>query len=173
MSTPYSVNTSDIKVSYSDTSPIMPPPAQQQMQRYYVTSKIPVLTQEEIVNSLVIHNKINEILKEILIDNDRQLICNILDTSKKIILSHDQLVDLLITVLQCSGTTVTKDDIKIKFSEDIISHCLKTSVSPFKNIISIKVFEQELGQMQPEVYSALASTFKISLETFYQKLQFN
>lgn len=139
-------------------------------QRYIVTSKIPVLSQEEIINSLIVHNKVNEILKEILIDNDRQLICNILDTSKKIILSYDQLIDLLLTVLNLTGATITKDNIRIKFSEDIISQCLKTSVSPFKNIISIKVFEQELGQMQPEVYSAISSTFKISLETFYQRI---
>ena len=155
MTTPYTVKYDEVPTTQT---------------RYFVTSRLPVLTQEEIVNSLVVHNKINDILKEILIDNDRQLICNILDTSKKIILTHSQLVDLLATVLSISGMTVTKEDIKIKFSEDIISQCLKTSVSPFKNIISIKAFEQELGQVQPDVYSALSSIFKISLEIFYAKL---
>ena len=155
MTTPYTVKYDEVPTTQT---------------RYFVTSRLPVLTQEEIVNSLVVHNKINDILKEILIDNDRQLICNILDTSKKIILTHSQLVDLLATVLSISGMTVTKEDIKIKFSEDIISQCLKTSVSPFKNIISIKTFEQELGQVQPDVYSALSSIFKISLEIFYSKL---
>ena len=56
---------------------------------------------------------------------------------------------------------VSSDDITIKYSEDIISACLKISVSPFKNIVSIKVFEQELGQVQLDIYTALASTFKI------------
>lgn len=161
MTTPYTVESKDIQVNY------------QPVNRYVVTSKIPVLTFEEIMNSVVVHNKINDILKEILINNDRQLICNILDTSKKIILTQEQLIDLLLTVLSLTGQSITKDNIRIKYSEDIVSQCLKTSISPFKNIISIKVFEQELSQTQPEIYSALSGTFKISLETFYQKVAIN
>ena len=89
---------------------------------------------------------------------------------KKVILTKDQLSELLITVLSINsgGVEVSSNDITIKYSEDIISTCLKISVSPFKNIVSIKVFEQKLGQVQPDIYTALASTFKISLETFYQ-----
>ena len=154
--TSYNVESSDIQVNYQPEN------------RYVVTSKIPVLTYEEIMNSILVHNKLNEILKEILINNDKQLICNILDTSKKIILTQSQLTDLLLTVLSCTGQNITKDNIRIKYSEDIVSQCLKTSISPFKNIISIKVFEQELSQTQPELYSAIAGAMKISLDTFYQ-----
>lgn len=140
--------------------------------RYVVTSRIPVITQEEILSSISVHDLINEIFREILVDNDKQLITNILDQSKKIILTQDQLKRVLIGVLSInsSGIVVTSDDIRIKYSEDIVSSCLKTSVSPFKNIISIKVFEQELGQVQSEVYSTLSSHFRISLETFYMPL---
>ena len=114
--------------------------------------------------------KIIEIFCEILSENGKQLITNILDTSKKVILTKDQLIDLHVTVLSINtgGVPVTSDDVTIKYLEDILSTSLKISVSPFKNIVSIKVFDQELGQVQPDIYSALASTFKISLETFYQ-----
>ena len=167
----YTVNTS---FEGQKTTQVNASYGSQTINRYVITSRIPVITQEEILNSITVYDLINEIFREILIDNDMQLISNILDQSKKIILSQDQLIRLLMGVLSInsSGTPVTKDDIKIKYSEDIISSCLKTSVSPFKNIISIKVFEQELGQVQSEVYSVLSSRFGISLETFYQPLSF-
>ena len=167
----YTVNTS---FEGQKTTQVNASYGSQAINRYVITSRIPVITQEEILNSITVYDLINEIFREILIDNDMQLISNILDQSKKIILSQDQLIRLLMGVLSInsSGTPVTKDDIKIKYSEDIISSCLKTSVSPFKNIISIKVFEQELGQVQSEVYSVLSSRFGISLETFYQPLSF-
>ena len=145
----YKVESSDIEVN------------NQPVNRYAVMSKIPVLTNDEIMNSIEVHLKVNDILKEILINNDKQL------TSKKIILSQNQLLDLLLTVLNCADSTITKDNIKIKYSEDILSSCLKTSISPFKNIVSIKVFEQELSQTQPEIYAVLSGAMKISLDTFY------
>ena len=151
----YKVESSDIEVN------------NQPVNRYAVMSKIPVLTNDEIMNSIEVHLKVNDILKEILINNDKQLICNILDTSKKIILSQNQLLDLLLTVLKCADASITKDSIRIKYSEDILSSCLKSSISPFKNIVSIKVLEQELSQTQPEIYAVLSGTMKISLDTFY------
>ena len=158
----HQVESSDIQVVYPSTQTLQT--------RYVITSRIPTVTYEEITQSLVVMNKIVETFREILTDNDKQLITNILDTSKKVILTKDQLIALLVTVLSINsgGVAVTTDDVTIKYSEDILSTCLKVSVSPFKNIVSIKVFEQELGQVQPDIYSALASTFKISLETFYQ-----
>ena len=155
----HQVESADIQVVY---------PSPQTLQtRYVITSRIPTVTYEEITQSLVVVSKIIEIFREILTENDKQLITNILDSSKKVILTN---IELLVTVLSINsgGVEVSSDYITIKYSEDIISTCLKVSVSPFKNIVSIKVFEQELGQVQPDVYTALASTFKISLETFYQ-----
>lgn len=154
----YTVESSDIEVKYPSVN------------RYVMTSKIPVLSYDEIMNSIDVHLIVNNILQEILINNDKQLICNILDTSKKIILTQDQLLNLLLTVLKCTGEEITKDNIRIKYSEDILSHCLKTSISPFKNIISIKVFEQELSQTQPDIYSVISGTMRISLDTFYQPI---
>lgn len=168
----YTVNQADIVTAQQQQTNVVYNPTQSVVSRYVVTSRIPVITQEEILSSITVHNLINEILREILIDNDRQLITNILDQSKKIILTQDQLKRILVGVLSInsSGVTVTQDDIRIKYSEDVISSCLKTSISPFKSIISIKVFEQELGQVQSDVYMTLSTCFKISLETFYQPL---
>ena len=137
--------------------------------RYLVTSVLPVLTAEEILNSIDVHNTVNEIFRILLTENDAQLLANIVDQSGRIILTKDQLLSILTTILSLTGTDVTSDNITIKYSEDILSKCLKTSVSPFKTIVSIKVFEQELSQVQPEVCSAITSTFKISLDTFYEK----
>ena len=157
----HQVESADIQVVYPSTQTLQT--------RYVITYRIPTVTYEEITQSLVVMNKILEIFREILTENDKQLITNILDTSKKVILTKDQLIELLVTVLSIKSgeVVVTSDDVTIKYSEDILSTCLKVSVSPFKNIVSIKVFEQELGQVQPDIYTALASTFKISLETFY------
>lgn len=161
----YIVNTPDVNAVYANTP----------VNRYVVTSRIPVITQEEILSSTYVYGLITDVFREILIDNDKQLITNILDQSKKVILTQEQLVRILVGILSInsSGAAVTSNDIRIKYSEDIISSCLKTSVSPFKNIISIKVFEQELGQVQSEVVSVLSTVFKISLETFYQPLKIN
>ena len=158
----HQVESADIQVVYPSTQTLQT--------RYVITSRIPSVTYEEITQSLVVVSKIIEIFRKILTENDKQLITNILDSSKMVILTKDQLIELLTTVLNINsgGVEVSSDDITIKYSEDIISTCLKISVSPFKNIVSIKVFEQDLAQVQPDIYTALASTFKISLETFYQ-----
>ena len=137
--------------------------------RYVLTSLLPVLTAEEIISSVDVHNTVNEILRELLTENDLQLIANILDQSGRIILTKDQLITVLLTILSLTGTEITSDNITIKYSEDILSKCLKTSVSPFKTIVSIKVLEQELSQVQPVLCSVITSTFKISLDTFYEK----
>ena len=137
--------------------------------RYLVTSVLPVLSSEEILSSIEVHNTINEIFRILLTEKDAQLLANIVDQTGKIILTKDQLLSVLTTILSLSGTEVSSDNITIKYSEDILSKCLKTSISPFKSIVSIKVFEQDLSQVQPDVCSAITSTFKISLDTFYEK----
>ena len=137
--------------------------------RYVLTSLLPVLTTEEILSSLDVHNTVNEVLRTILTENDPQLIANILDQSGRIILTKDQLISILTTILSLTGTTITSDNITIKYSEDILSKCLKTSISPFKSIVSIKVLEQDLSQVQAEVCSVITSIFKISLDRFYEK----
>ena len=159
----HQVESADIQVVYPSTNQTL-------QTRYVITSRIPTITYEEITQSLVVVSKIIEIFREILTENDKQLITNILDSSKKVILTKDQLIELLVTVLSINsgGVEVSSDDVTIKYSENILSTCLKASVLPFKNIVSIKVFEQELGQVQPDIYTALASTFKISLDTFHQ-----
>ena len=157
----YQVNSSDINVAYN-------PP---QTPRFVLTSRIPVITLEEINNSIIVLNKVRQIFAEILTEHDLQLISNILDTSQKIILSAPQLKELICTMLNINtdGIVININDIKIKFSEDILSSCLKTSVSPFKNIISIKVLEQDISQTEPDIFSAL-SNFKISTEVFYESI---
>ena len=156
----YQVNSSDINAVYPSPS-----------SRYVVTSRIPVVTFEEISKSTVVLNKVIQIFAEILSEHDLELLANILDTSQKIILSADQLKELICVMLNINtdGVVVSVNDIKIKFSEDILSSCLHTSVSPFKNIISIKVMEQDLTQTEPDLFVAL-SNFKISTEYFYQSL---
>ena len=159
----YQVNSSDISVAYNPTTT--------STSRFVVTSRVPVITLEEINNSTVVLNKVRQIFAEILTEHDLQLITNILDSSQKIILTAAQLKEIICTMLNINidGVVISVDDIKIKFSEDILSSCLKTSVSPFKNIISIKVLEQDISQTEPDIFSAL-SNFKISTEVFYESI---
>ena len=81
-------------------------------------SRIPSVTYEEITQSLVVVSKIIEIFREILTENDKQLITNIHDSSKKVILTKDQLIEFLVTVLSINsgGVEVSSDDITIKYS---------------------------------------------------------
>ena len=70
---------------------------------YVITSRIPSVTYEEITQSLVVVSKIIEIFREILTENDKQLITKTLDSSKKVILTKDQLIELLVTVLSINS----------------------------------------------------------------------
>ena len=131
----HQVESADIQVVYPSTQTLQT--------RYVITSRILTVTYEEITQSLVVVSKIIEIFRENLTENDKQLTTNILDSSKKVILTKDQLIELLVTVLSINSgcVEVSSDDITIKYSEDLLSTCLKISVSPFKNIVLIKVFE--------------------------------
>ena len=98
----HQVESADIQVVYpAQTSTLQT--------RYVITSRILSVTYEAITQSLVVVSKIIEIFRGILTENDKQLITNILDSSKKVILTKDQLIELLTTVLNINsgGVEVT------------------------------------------------------------------
>ena len=71
----HQIESADIQVVYPSTQTLQT--------RYVITFRIPSVTYEEITQSLVVVSKIIEIFREILTENDMQLITNILDSSKR------------------------------------------------------------------------------------------
>ena len=138
--------------------------------RYLVTSRVASILREEILQSHEVKNKLLEIFQTMVIDNNKQLLANILDQSKHIILDGNALAELIVTILILGGeNSFETTDVKITYNENVLSSCFKIQISPFKRILKIMVGDQDLELHQHEVYTTLVNDFKISLDTVYFK----
>ena len=136
--------------------------------RYLVTSRVASILREEILQSHEVKNKLLEIFQTMVIDNNKQLLANILDQSKHIILDGNALAELIVTILILGGeNSFETTDVKITYNENVLSSCFKIQISPFKRILKIMVGDQDLELHQHEVYTTLVNDFKISLDTVY------
>lgn len=129
---------------------------------------------ENIRNSVVVKDELIDIFKTILTLHDGVLLSNIVDRSEKVILPGKTLVRLIVTVLNESKmfeSEVMSRDVKIRYSDDVITKCLKVRISPFKNVTSIVInnggksynFRTELH----EIYCMLYREFSISMTKIY------
>lgn len=136
-------------------------------ERFIVVSRQPVITAEEIDNNIEFIKKLNSILTSTLIDDNKKLLANILDDTGKIILSGQDLCELISVMLSTDEMEITPSQINISYQENIISSCLKIKISPFKGIINIKVDNQDFHNVQNEAYNVLTDKYKISLTSVY------
>lgn len=136
-------------------------------ERYIVVSRQPVITAEEIDNNVEFIKKLNSILTSTLVDDNKMLLANILDDTGKIILSGQNLCELISVMLSTDEMEITPSQIVISYQENIISSCLKVKISPFKGIINIKVDNQDFHNVQNEAYNVLTDKYKISLTSVY------
>lgn len=119
-------------------------------ERYSLLAKTKPILREDLINNHDFKDTIIEIYKNILSKNDKQLLSNLLDLSGKIIISSNQLVELVAVAMN-----LKKSDIKLKLQENIIATCCKVKVFPFKNVLSITAGTIDLKLHQYEVYSVI------------------
>ena len=136
-------------------------------ERFIVVSRQPVITAEEIDNNIEFIKKLNSILTSTLIDDNKALLANILDNTGKIILSAQNLCELISVMLSTDEMEISPSQVVISYQENIISSCLKVKISPFKGIINIKVDNQDFHNVQNEAYNVLTDKYKISLSSVY------
>lgn len=136
-------------------------------ERYIVVSRQPIITAEEIENNMEFMKTLNKILVNTLINNDKKLLANIIDGSGKIILSASDLCDLIAVMLSTEDFEVTNKQVSISYQESFTSSCFRLKISPFKSILTIKVDNQDLYNLQNEAYNVLTDKFMVSLDTVF------
>lgn len=108
---------------------------------------------------------VNGIYIKILAENDKALVANLLDQSKKVIISTRDLTDLIKIALE-------DFDVEVNIVTDIekkgctCGKC-KTSIHLFERIDSITIDEEEMKDVVPALYKFITKTFNISLTRTY------
>lgn len=123
------------------------------------TVNLPVNTEEtdRLNQELEFYKLLSSILSSILKDNNPKLIINLIDTSGKIIISGEQLIDLIAV-----KTGVNKNNVNIQYKDEEPG-CL-TKVSPIKNISNIKINNENFNLKYNADYNIIKDDFNISLE---------
>lgn len=136
-------------------------------ERFVVVSRQPVILSESISENVAFLKKINDILVHLLTQDDKKLLVQLIDQSGKIILTGEDLCEVIVAAYTAAGQTITKEQISIAYQDQIISSCLKIQISPFKRIMSIKVDGQDFTSFQHEAASFITEECKISLTDVY------
>ena len=123
------------------------------------TVNLPVNTEEtdRLNQELEFYKLLSSILSSILKDNNPKLIINLIDTSGKIIISGEQLIDLIAV-----KTGVNKNNVNIQYKDEEPG-CL-TKVSPIKNISNIKINNENFNLKYNADYNIIKDDFNISFE---------
>lgn len=132
-------------------------------ERFLVVSRQPVITSEEIENNIDFLKKLNTILTNTLTCENRKLVANMIDSSGKVILTGQDLCEIIAEMLNIDAKQVN-----ISYVEgQIESSCFRIKILPFKEILNIKIDNQDFRSSQNEAYNVLTDTYKISLNTVY------
>lgn len=135
--------------------------------RFYVTARNPAVLREEILQSIPVKDELIRIFANILCQNDKILMANLLDRSGKIIINAEDFANLVALMLSSSGQEVKPSDIKINYREEYITSCLKVRISPFKSVVSITIGDQDFKIHQFEAYNVLTNDFNVSADSIY------
>lgn len=112
-------------------------------------------------------NKLNfqlvraKILTKLLTEEDKKLIANLIDQTKKVILHMNDLKELIAAMKD-----VTIDKVNISACETIITTCCKARVLPFKSVTSINITGADFTA---EDRAVLSDIYHISLESVYDE----
>ena len=136
--------------------------------RYVVTSRQTVVTSDEIDVNIDFIKKLLKILTDMLINDDKKLLSNVLDQTNKIILTGSDLCELISTLLSTSNN-IKPTDVCLTYKDNIINSCFRTKIIPFKDITSIKINNQDFQTVQNEAYNVLTDVYNISLNRVYIK----
>ena len=136
-------------------------------ERFVMVSRQPIVTSEEIENNIEFHKKRAEILTNTLCIDDKKLLANLIDRSGKVIIAAQEFCELVAVMLSNEELQINPSDINLTLQEEITASCLKVQISPFKQITSIKINNQDFHNVQNEAYNTLTDTYKISVNTVY------
>ena len=128
---------------------------------FYVT-KMP-LSKAELAENVEFNRYAFKIVKEILAENDKALVANLLDFSKKVIVSCQNLTDLISIVL---------DNVDIQIATDVESKtcnckCCKVKTALYENIESITVNGEDIFEKEKELCRYISNELGISLDKTY------
>lgn len=108
-------------------------------------------------SELEFYRRLSTILSNILKDNNPKLIANVIDCSGKIIVSGNDLVNLI-----AIKTHKDPSEITLRYRDEEPGCCAK--VSPIKNISDIKINNESFNLKYNSDYNILKDDFNISLE---------
>lgn len=138
--------------------------------RYVVLSEQPVTLRTSILASTKVKDTLIEIYTNMLINDNKYLLANIVDQSGKIILKADDFAKIVAVMLSADRDEedeIKPGDVKLQYTEDILATCFKTTISPFKRVKSIVVNDQDMRIHQYEAYGVLTNNFRISGDIIY------
>ena len=116
------------------------------------TEEVDRLNQE-----LEFYKLLSSILSSILKDNNPKLIINLIDTSGKIIITGEQLIELI-----AIKTRNDKNNVNIQYKDEEPG-CL-SKVNPIKNISNIKINNETFSLKYNADYNIIRDDFNISLD---------
>ena len=108
-------------------------------------------------SELEFYRRLSTILSNILKDNNPKLIANVIDCSGKIIVSGNDLVNLI-----AIKTRKDPSEIILRYRDEEPGCC--TKISPIKNISDIKINNESFNLKYNAEYNILKDDFNISLE---------
>lgn len=121
-----------------------------------------VLTKVELENNRPFNRYAFEIVNEILALNDKALVANLLDFSKKIIVDANHLRKLISLVVDNDIEFVT--DVESKSCD---CKCCKIKAHIYENIDNILIDGKEMKNIEPELYEYISEELNISLDKTY------
>lgn len=135
--------------------------------RFYVTSRNPAVMKEEIFCNDAVKDERIRILMNIVCNDDKHLLANLLDRSGKVILSANDFASLVAIMLSSGGNEISTADVKLSYRDEYITSCLSVKLSPYKSITNIIIGDQDMRIHQYEAYNVLVNDFGISGELVY------
>ena len=125
---------------------------------------------DQLKKNLKLEKACFKLLRDIISINDKALVANLLDFSKKIIISTEDLIKLIKLGVGEAAEVVIDSDIESKSC-----HCCKhkVNVHVYENIHSITINGEELEDREPELHEFLIDYCNISLTKTYKKKVFD
>lgn len=125
---------------------------------------------DQLKKNLELEKACFKLLRDIISVNDKALVANLLDLSKKVIISTEDLIKLIkLGVGKCADVVIDSD------IDSASCHCCKHKVNirVYENIYSITINGEELEDCEPELYEFLTDYCNISLTKTYKKRVFD
>lgn len=123
-------------------------------------------------DELIDNNELNKIYikaaKEIISTNDKALVANLLDLSKKVIIDYDMLKSIIKTAL-ANNEKVKIEIVESETGKTCNCCCGKTTFKLYKNIESINIDGEDIKIKEPGLYKYLNEYLNVSLTKTYIK----